>query len=645
MKKITIFILFVILSLSLVGCAKLDFGKPDKLDPKENNGDIPTSVVLESVSKVHKLYVGSQLELKATVYPATVTKEVLFSSNDEEVATVNQQGVVTGVSPGTVKITAKVEKSTTLDNTTYVEGHLLLTVMQEIVELEDVLISGPDSIYIDDTAKFSVIKTPENATFSGTWSTNDENIATIDQNGIMVAKAVGSVKVSYFVDENINDTFVVNVLSRSNNPTGIEIIVRDIIEAGQDVQAFIKVLPEGSLNNGVNWSIDDEEIATVNEEGLILGLSEGTTTLRAELLGNSASVEIEVKDYRLDSSVLEDNLVDLVRTRKDSVLGVSNYKYDNEGDLLRNSLGSGFVYKVEFVLKNGAVLHNIEELRTFADVDYYKYYLITNRHVVIGSDKLKIYLHKIDNEIDANLIQYDDKVDLAIVSFTYDEYIRPLELANSDELVSGKFAAAIGNPSGYEFSSSLTFGIISHPKRFLPTDTNDDGINDWDSEYIQHDVAINPGNSGGPLFNLKGEVIGINTLKYASTNIEGMGFSIPINIAKDLIPILEDGEKPNRALLGVTAIAVKDVLNNPKSEYTIPEGILYGLYVTDVVEGSAAFNGGILKDDIIISFNNVEITNVTMLRAELNQIVVGNNTEIDVVVFRNNEYITLKLVF
>ncbi|MFA7435635.1 MAG: Ig-like domain-containing protein [Bacilli bacterium] len=645
MKKITIFILFVILSLSLVGCAKLDFGKPDKLDPKENNGDIPTSVVLESVSKVHKLYVGSQLELKATVYPATVTKEVLFSSNDEEVATVNQQGVVTGVSPGTVKITAKVEKSTTLDNTTYVEGHLLLTVMQEIVELEDVLISGPDSIYIDDTAKFSVIKTPENATFSGTWSTNDENIATIDQNGIMVAKAVGSVKVSYFVDENINDTFVVNVLSRSNNPTGIEIIVRDIIEAGQDVQAFIKVLPEGSLNNGVNWSIDDEEIATVNEEGLILGLSEGTTTLRAELLGNNASVEIEVKDYRLDSSVLEDNLVDLVRTRKDSVLGVSNYKYDNEGDLLRNSLGSGFVYKVEFVLKNGAVLHNIEELRTFADVDYYKYYLITNRHVVIGSDKLKIYLHKIDNEIDANLIQYDDKVDLAIVSFTYDEYIRPLELANSDELVSGKFAAAIGNPSGYEFSSSLTFGIISHPKRFLPTDTNDDGINDWDSEYIQHDVAINPGNSGGPLFNLKGEVIGINTLKYASTNIEGMGFSIPINIAKDLIPILEDGEKPNRALLGVTAIAVKDVLNNPKSEYTIPEGILYGLYVTDVVEGSAAFNGGILKDDIIISFNNVEITNVTMLRAELNQIVVGNNTEIDVVVFRNNEYITLKLVF
>lgn len=645
MKKITIFILFVILSLSLVGCAKLDFGKPDKLDPKENNGDIPTSVVLESVSKVHKLYVGSQLELKATVYPATVTKEVLFSSNDEEVATVNQQGVVTGVSPGTVKITAKVEKSTTLGNTTYVEGHLLLTVMQEIVELEDVLISGPDSIYIDDTAKFSVIKTPENATFSGTWSTNDENIATIDQNGIMVAKAVGSVKVSYFVDENINDTFVVNVLSRSNNPTGIEIIVRDIIEAGQDVQAFIKVLPEGSLNNGVNWSIDDEEIATVNEEGLILGLSEGTTTLRAELLGNNASVEIEVKDYRLDSSVLEDNLVDLVRTRKDSVLGVSNYKYDNEGDLLRNSLGSGFVYKVEFVLKNGAVLHNIEELRTFADVDYYKYYLITNRHVVIGSDKLKIYLHKIDNEIDANLIQYDDKVDLAIVSFTYDEYIRPLELANSDELVSGKFAAAIGNPSGYEFSSSLTFGIISHPKRFLPTDTNDDGINDWDSEYIQHDVAINPGNSGGPLFNLKGEVIGINTLKYASTNIEGMGFSIPINIAKDLIPILEDGEKPNRALLGVTAIAVKDVLNNPKSEYTIPEGILYGLYVTDVVEGSAAFNGGILKDDIIISFNNVEITNVTMLRAELNQIVVGNNTEIDVVVFRNNEYITLKLVF
>lgn len=97
--------------------------------------------------------------------------------------------------------------------------------------------------------------------------------------------------------------------------------------------------------------------------------------------------------------------------------------------------------------------------------------------------------------------------------------------------------------------------------------------------------------------------------------------------------------------MGVTAIAVKDIINNPKSEYSVPESIAYGLYVIDVAAGSVAAIGGIQIDDIITSFNGLEITNITILRAELNQIVVGQNHEIEVIVYRNNEFVTLKLVF
>ena len=121
-----------------------------------------------------------------------------------------------------------------------------------------------------------------------------------------------------------------------------------------------------------------------------------------------------------------------------------------------------------------------------------------------------------------------------------------------------------------------------------------------------------------------------------------MGFSIPINVVKDLIPYLEDGEKPNRALLGVTASAVKDILDNPKSEIVIPEEIKYGLYVISVADGSVASRGGIVTGDIIVKFAYIELTNVTMLRAQLNQIIVGSNTEIEVEVYRNGEFLNVR---
>lgn len=645
MKKILTYILIILFGVSLTGCLKIDFGKPDDLIPNQNNTDIPTSVVVESINNTHKLFVDETLQLKVTINPETVNAPVVFSSNNEDVATVDNNGLVTGVSKGIVKITAKVTKTISISNVTTVEGYIILTVEDKQVQLEKVEIEGPSSIYIDELVKLEINKEPANANVLGTWQVDNEEIAVIDQNGRLKGLKNGTVLVTYFVSEEVKATLEVEVLQRTDDPASLEIIVREQIEVGETVKAYIESNPAGSINQ-VAWSSMDESIATIDGAGNITAISAGEVMILAKYNAEiEAEILIKVEDNRIDNSSLEQNLVDLVRVKKDSVLGVSNYQYDVYNDLMRNSIGSGFVYKVEFHLEDGSIIYDLDDLRTFRDVKTYRHYLITNRHVVEGADALKIYLHNEDREIDARLLQYDNKEDIAVIRFDFDKYIKPLKLADSDKLEAGRFAVAIGNPNGYEFSSTATFGIISHPNRFLPTDTDGDGINDWDAGYIQHDVAINPGNSGGPLFNLKGEVIGVNTLKYVSNNIESMGFSVPSNIVKSLIPYLENGEIPNRAKLGVQVTAVKDILNNPKSEYTIPEDIDYGLYVISVVPGSVADEGGILANDIIVRFNNLELTNLLILRVELNQIIVDSNTVIDVVVYRNGEYVNLKLIF
>jgi serine protease Do len=283
-------------------------------------------------------------------------------------------------------------------------------------------------------------------------------------------------------------------------------------------------------------------------------------------------------------------------------------------------------------------------LESFDNVKTYHYYLVTNKHVVEESDAVQIYLHEIDEEIPATLIQYDLKVDIAVVYFEYEEYIRPLEFADVSNLEAGEYVLAIGNPSGFEYSSSATHGIISHPQRYLPDDTDGDGISDWDAEYIQHDAAINPGNSGGPLLNLKGEIIGINTLKFASNEIDNMGFSIPSNTVVPLLEILEKGEVPRRATLGLTSITVKDLIAYPDPNYPLPQGVTYGLYVTDLIAGKAK-DAGIRIGDIILSANGKELRNTIDIRLALAAIIVGTDDELRLSVLRDGEIIEFILVY
>lgn len=187
-----------------------------------------------------------------------------------------------------------------------------------------------------------------------------------------------------------------------------------------------------------------------------------------------------------------------------SVVGVTSYLGEDG-----TSLGSGVVYDYDEVT--------------------HTYYIITNEHVIDGSDNYKV-VFKDKSSVSATLLGFDKDVDIAVLSFSgvnLNQNIRISPLGSSDSLTKGTIVLAAGNPRGFDFYGTFTMGIVAGIDR----------TTDWDLvvPYIQHDASINSGNSGGPLYNLEGEVIGINVAKFASEEIEGMGFAIPIDMVKDIV--------------------------------------------------------------------------------------------------------------
>ena len=516
-----------------------------------------------------------------------------------------------------------------------------------------VTITGPTTVEVGDEITLSVVVGPQ-ATISQevTWEVTNPDVASITTDGVFKALDTGRVAVvaTSVADAKASGKIYIKIVEKEieytdEAPTSISIIGNKKALSNEVGLYAFQTTPINA-SQAIVWSTSNSEIATVSNLGIVKFHQVGTVEIIATSAVDDAvfgKITVDVTDP-VKNSDEEEAIISLIEETKNSVLGVANYQYNERNVLVKSSIGSGFVYDVWGYLKDGTITYNLED----SNVVNYGYFLITNRHVVEDCDALKIYLHTIDEEIPAELVQYDQKVDLAVVTFKYDEYIKPLKFANSDTLKAGQYCIAIGNPEGFEFSSSATLGIISHPLRYISDDTDGDGVNDWDAAYIQHDAAINPGNSGGPLFNIYGQVIGINTLKFATNDIDNMGFSIPSNDIIELLPYLEKGKVPVRARIGVTVIAIKDLLatdwENADYKYIIPEGVKTGIYVTEVVESSVAY-GKIMADDIMLEFNGVILKDSLQLRAELGAIVVGSNTEIQVKLLRNGQEITVTLIW
>ncbi len=298
-------------------------------------------------------------------------------------------------------------------------------------------------------------------------------------------------------------------------------------------------------------------------------------------------------------------------------------------------IGSGVIYKrVENY--NGETLTG------------YTYYAITNRHVVTdedgklkGESKVYVYLGFHDLELEAKVIAYDDKDDLACITFNSNIFIQPVEFADSDQIKKGSFVIAVGNPEGFDYYGSVTFGVVSGPLRYISADTDGDGTKDFYGKYIQHDASINPGNSGGGLFTLDGKLIGINTLKISSNNVDNMGFAIPSNEVKLVVTeYLEKNIKIVRPRLGISGTTVRDLTPATISQLglkSIPTSIYeageaaYGIYIRDVTSGGTMSSTTITADDILLTFDGVKLKNMSTLSAMLNTLTdykVGSSVKI-----------------
>jgi serine protease Do len=254
-------------------------------------------------------------------------------------------------------------------------------------------------------------------------------------------------------------------------------------------------------------------------------------------------------------------------------------------------------------------------------IDPKKGYILTNNHVIAGADEITVRLDD-GKEYSAEVVGRDPKTDLALIKTknALDVDVGA-PLGDSDKVEIGEWVMAIGNPFGLE--RTVTVGILSAKGRVIGAGPYDD--------FLQTDAAINPGNSGGPLFNMQGEVIGINTAIVASG--QGIGFAIPINMAKELLPQLEKG-KVTRGWLGVS---IQEVTEEIAKSFKLKDAT--GALVAEVMEDTPAQQGGMERGDIIISFDGKEVETPN----ELQRIVAGTppDKKVKVKVIRNGKPETL----
>jgi serine protease Do len=240
-------------------------------------------------------------------------------------------------------------------------------------------------------------------------------------------------------------------------------------------------------------------------------------------------------------------------------------------------------------------------------------YILTNNHVVEGVDTITVVFSD-GGEYDAEIVGRDPKTDIALVRVTGRDDLHALTLGNSDEVLPGDWAIAIGNPFG--LAHTVTAGIVSAKGRDIGQGPYDD--------FIQTDAAINPGNSGGPLLNLAGEVIGINTAINPRANT--IGFAVPINMAKEILPELRSQGHVTRGWLGV---AVQPI--TPELEEAFGLESSEGAIVAEVKPGSPADLAGVQRGDVIVRLNGEAIRKLRELPRAVSKLPVGEQVEIEVV--------------
>ncbi len=365
----------------------------------------------------------------------------------------------------------------------------------------------------------------------------------------------------------------------------------------------------GGISGGIFYGIAGSRMKALNEkQNELMGHSYTNimpvSTVTPTGDGNADSQSLDVSD------ISEAVMPAVVAITVKSIQEVPNYfgyyeQYESEGS------GSGII-----------IGQNDSELL-----------IVTNNHVVEGASTVSVAF--IDNEIcSAKVKGTDSENDLAVIEVDLEDIsestmnnIKIAVVGNSDELKIGQQVVAIGNALGY--GQSVTTGIISALNRVNSTNA---------TPLIQVDAAINPGNSGGALLNMNGELIGINSSKYASTSVEGVGYAIPISKVQDIIDDLaqvetrEQVDDSDRGYLGINCGTVTD---ETSETYGIPKGVL----VSAVGKDSGAANAGIKKNDVITKIDNQSVKTVDELTDRVSTYAVGEKVEVTYMTLEGNDYV------
>lgn len=246
-------------------------------------------------------------------------------------------------------------------------------------------------------------------------------------------------------------------------------------------------------------------------------------------------------------------------------------------------------------------------------------YIVTNNHVIDGAERLEVTLN--DNSIyNAKVVGADPSTDVALLKIEA-ENLPVIPVGNSDDLRVGEWVLAVGNPFG--FTSTVTTGIVSAKARSVgaAAHSRQMGI----ESYIQTDAAVNPGNSGGALVNIKGELVGINTAIYSETgNYVGYSFAIPTSIVTKIVTDIKQYGTVQRAVLGVMFSELTPQIAKEKGITAVNDGILIG----EIVDRSAAMEGGLAVGDVIIAINNAATHNTAQLQGEISKYRPGDKITI-----------------
>lgn len=306
-------------------------------------------------------------------------------------------------------------------------------------------------------------------------------------------------------------------------------------------------------------------------------------------------------------NVTENGISSGIENVYDAVVVVENYQ---NGKLV--GIGSGFIYDI-------------------------KGYIMTNHHVIDEANEIKVKLTSGDNVV-ASVVGSDEYADIAVIKIA-DTYIkRVAKLGDNSKMKVGDTVFTIGSPISIDYAGTVTRGILSGKNRMVAVSVSNSSSSDWIMNVMQTDAAINPGNSGGPLCNINGEVIGINSMKIVKSEIEGIGFAIPIEDAVEYAKLIISGEKIQRAYLGISMIDLTVSNQYLKQQgITIDESVTSGVVVVSTEKDGPSAKAGLEKGDVVVKIGKYDVTSVAELRYYLYKYKPKDTIEIKAIRGKTNK--------